>query len=108
MTVFLQISAALGGVTFLSGLITALVLWRRSKAEVKKLNVDAAAVLTDSAMKVLQNVREEAEGLRKELRATRDELAGVRGQLRTVEALLRDNGIPVPTFDFPPYRNGVV
>lgn len=99
MTGFLQICAALGGFTFIATPITALAMWRKTKAEAKKIGVDATAVLTDSAIKLLKNVQEEAEGLRRDL-------AAMSNQLRVVEDLLRQNGIPVPAWA--PRRNGAM
>jgi chromosome segregation ATPase len=113
LTLLLQISAALGGLTFLAGLITALAIWRKSKSEAKKIDVDAAAVLTDSAMKVLTSVEQRAEKLGRQLEATQekldetqDEMRAMRRHMGVLEDLLRARGVPIPEFQWP-QRNGV-
>jgi len=93
-----QIGATLGGFTFIAGIITALALWRKTKAEVKKTDVDAASVLTDSALSIVKD-------LRGELAETRQQMQALRSHMGRLEGLLRDRGVPVPDFDWPP-RNG--
>jgi signal transduction histidine kinase len=117
LTWLLQVGAALGGLTFLGGLITALALWRRSKAEAKKTGADATSVLTDTALKAattaIANIEKQAEKLgeqlvrtQDELEKTRDELHAVRHHMGVLEGLLREREIPVPKFVYPPTRNG--
>lgn len=110
MTWFLQVGAALGGLTFVSGVITAFALWRKSKAEAKKTGADAASVLTDTALKAatsaIKNMEERAQKLGEQLEKTQDELQAVRRHMGRLEMLLRERGVPVPDFVFPP-RNGV-
>ncbi len=100
MTWILQVAAALGGLTFFGGIITALAVWRKSKSEAKKTDIDAASVLTDSALKIVKD-------LRTELRETRTEMHALREHMGTLEDLLRQRGVPVPQFRWPPQRNGV-
>jgi SpoVK/Ycf46/Vps4 family AAA+-type ATPase len=118
LTLFLQICAGLGGLTFVGGIITALAMWRRTKAEVTKSGADAHAVLTETAMraaeKAIAKVEERAEKLGEQLDRTSDELEKTRGELQAVrrhmgvlEMLLRERGLPVPEFLWPPRRNGV-
>ena len=107
MSTFLQFCAALGGLTFIATPITAVALWRKSKAEAKKINVDAASVLTDSALKVLTSVDRRAEKLGLQLEETQDELRAVRSHLIVLEGLMRAHDVPVPPFVWPPQRNGV-
>lgn len=106
MTLWLQIGAALGGLTFIGGIITALALWRKNGA-------DAASVLTDRALKaattaiemVEQRAEQRAEKLGRQLEETQDELRAVRRHMGVLETLLRQNQIPAPEFVWP-LRNG--
>lgn len=104
MTLLLQISAALGGLTFVGGLITALALWRKTSAEARKIGVDTASVLTDTALKAATR---SIENLEKQLESTSDQLRALRRHMTVLEGLLRQSGVSVPEFDWPPYRNGV-
>ncbi len=105
MSLFLQICAALGGLTFLGGIITALAMWRKSKAEAKKFGADAPQVLTDTALKpasvVMAELKEQAKELKVELAKTRAELQAVREHMDVLEDLLRLNQIPAPKFVWP-------
>lgn len=114
----LQIGALLGGLSFIGGLITALAMWRKSKAEATKTGADASAVLTDTALKAattaIASVQAEAEKLSRqlvktqdELELTRDELQAVRRHMDRLETLLRTTGAEVPAFTWSPRRNGV-
>lgn len=96
--------ASLGGLSFIGTTIQTLAQRRKVKAEAAKTGVDAAAVLTDSALAVLTAVRDEAEGLRTELSQTRAELSALRRHLGRVEAMLRERGLPVPEFIWPPHN----
>jgi DNA repair ATPase RecN len=118
LTLFLQIGAALGGLTFFGGIITALAIWRKSKAEARKAGADAVSVLTDTALKAastaIAKVEQQAEKLghqlertQGELEKTRDELQAVRRHMGVLEGLLRQQGVPVPELVWPPMRNGV-
>lgn len=111
MSVLLQIGALLGGLSFIGGIITALSMWRKSKA-------DATSVLTDTALKAatsaITNIELQAEKLgaqlektRAELETTQDELRAVRRHMGTLETLLRAQGAEVPKFTWSPHRNGV-
>ena len=117
MTLWLQIGAALGGLSFLGTLIGALAMWRKTKAEAKKIGVDAATVLTDTALKAateaIEHVEQQAaklgaqlERTQGELELTRDKLHAVLRHMRVLEDLLRASGVSVPDFVYPP-RNGV-
>lgn len=118
MSVLLQIGAALGGLSFIAGIITALAMWRKSKAEATKTGADATSVLTDTALKAattaIASVQAEAEKLGRqlvktqdELELTRDELHAVRRHMDRLETLLRAQGAEVPNFTWTPRRNGV-
>lgn len=118
MTLLLQIGAALGGLSFLAGLITALALWRKSKADATKTGADATSVLTDTALKAattaIANIEQQAAKLGQQLERTQDELEKTRDELQAVsrhmgvlEDLLRERDIPVPKFTWSPRRNGV-
>lgn len=111
MTWLLQIGAALGGLSFIGGIITALAMWRKNGA-------DAAAVLTDRALRAAETaitkVEQQAEKLgtqlektQGELEKTRDELQALRRHMGVLEDLLRAQAIPVPQFNWVPRRNGV-
>lgn len=108
MNTLLQVGAALGGLTFIAGIITALAMWKKSGA-------DAASVLTDRALKAattaIENVEQQAEKLgaqlertQGELEKTRDELRAVRRHMGVLEGLLRQQGVPVPDLDWPQLR----
>lgn len=105
MNTLLQVGAALGGLTFIAGIITALAMWKKSGA-------DAASVLTDRALKAattaIENVEQQAEKLgvqlertQGELEKTRDELRAVRRHMGVLEGLLRQQGVPVPDLEWP-------
>lgn len=111
MSWLLQVGAALGGLTFIGGIITALAMWRKSGA-------DAASVLTDRALKAateaIGQVEQQAaklgaqlEKTRDELEKTQDELRAVRSHMVVLEGLLRARDIPVPQFTWTPRKNGV-
>lgn len=111
MSWLLQVGAALGGLTFIGGVITALALWRKSGA-------DATSVLTDTALKAateaIGQVEQQAvklgtqlEKTQGELELTRDKLQAVLRHMRILEDLLRASGVAVPDFVYPPQRNGV-
>lgn len=93
MSLLLQIGAVLGGLSFVGGIITAVALWRKTKA-------DAASVLTDSALSIVTD-------LRGEIAVTRQEMRALRSHISRLEVLLRQHGVPIPDFDWPPPRNGV-
>jgi hypothetical protein len=97
VTLFLQVCAGLGGLTFIGGIITALAMWRKNGA-------DAASVLTDRA---LNAATKSIENLEKQLERTTEELRAVRRHMTVLEGLLRQSGVTVPEFDWPPRRNGV-
>ncbi len=97
MSVLLQVGAALGGLTFIGGIITALALWRKNGA-------DAASVLTDRALRAATT---SIENLEKQLASTTAELRALRRHMSALEGLLRQRGVSVPEFDWPPQRNGV-
>lgn len=111
MTWLLQLGASLGGLSFLAGLITALSLWRKSKAEAAKTGADATSVLTDTALKAatrsIESLEKHAEKLSEQLDRTTDELRALRAHMDVVEQLLRQHQIPAPEFVWP-RRNGVV
>jgi hypothetical protein len=98
VSVLLQIGAALGGLSFVAGIITALALWRKNGA-------DAASVLTDRALRAATS---SIENLEKQLERTTEELRALRRHLSVLEGLLRQSGVTIPDFDWPPpHRNGV-
>jgi DNA repair ATPase RecN len=118
LTLFLQVCAGLGGLTFLGTIIGALAVWRKSKAEAGKTGADAIQVLTDNALKAattaIENVEKQAEKLGRQLEQTQDELAKTREELVAVrqhmgvlDELLRQHQIPAPKLVWPPHRNGV-
>lgn len=99
---FIQFLAVLGGLSFLSTPIVVLLQRRKIKAEASKTGADAAAVLTESAISVLNEVRTEAKGLRAELGEARAEIRALRRHLTKVESILRVAGLEVPEFAWPP------
>lgn len=118
MPLFLQICAGLGGLTFLGTVITALALWRKSKAEANKTGADAIQVLTDNALKAastaIDKVEKQAEKLGQQLERTQGELAKTQNELQAVrrhmgvlEDLLREHRIPAPKLVWPSHSNGV-
>lgn len=104
MSWLLQVGAALGGLSFLGGIITALAMWRKSGA-------DAASVLTDRALKAnataMENLGQQLEQTQEALEETKGELQAMRRHLRVVEQLLRRHDIPAPEFEWPLRRNEV-
>lgn len=110
MNLLLQLGSALGGLTFIAGIITALAVWRRAKAEASKTGADAASVLTDTALKsaakAIANLEQQAEKLGHQLDKTTAELRAVRRHMGVLEDLLRERGVPVPQLSWPPQRNG--
>lgn len=110
MTLFLQICAALGGLTFLGGIITALAMWRKAKAEAGKTGADTIQVLTDNALKAassaIENLSKQLEQTQEALTETRDELQAVRRHMGVLEQVLRQHQILAPEFVWPSRRNG--
>lgn len=98
MSVFVQIMASLGGLAFVGGIITALAVWRKSRAEAKKTDVDAVQVLTGTALTMVEDMR-------KELAAARTEMQALRTHMGRLETALRTAGMAVPEFHWP-QRNG--
>lgn len=91
--VVVTVLSILGGMSFIGTGIVAL-------SQRRKVRADAASVLTDSALKIVKD-------LRNELEETRSEMNALREHLGTVEDLLRKQGVPVPQFRWAPPRNGV-
>lgn len=100
MNVLVQIGAVLGSLTFVGTVITALAMWRKSKSEAKKTDVDAVQVLTGTALTMVEDMRAE-------LAAARQEMKALRTHMGRLETLLRAAGMSVPEYDWPPHRNGV-
>jgi hypothetical protein len=95
VSVLLQIGAALGGLSFVAGIITALAMWRKNGA-------DAASVLTDRALRAATS---SIENLEKQLERTTEELRALRRHMSVLEGLLRQGGVTIPDFDWPPTRS---
>lgn len=91
--VVVTILSILGGMSFIGTGIVAL-------SQRRKVRADAASVLTDSALKIVKDLRTELEETRSEMHALREHLGGL-------ENLLRQRGLPVPQFRYSPPRNGV-
>jgi hypothetical protein len=105
---WVDVLASLGGVSFIGMIVNAFVQRRKIKAESGKIGADAAAVLTESATKFADEVREAAREdtavLRRELQDTRSEIAALRRHLAVVEGMLRrylPPDVAVPDFVWP-------
>jgi hypothetical protein len=105
MNTLLAVLGALGPLTFIGTTINVLVQRRKIRAEAQrttaqgeKFGADAARVLAETATDLLQPLRDE-------LRAAHEEITAMRHHLARVEALLREHGVPVPTFVYPS-KNG--
>lgn len=84
-----QILAAVGGLAGLGSFIKVLRDVRTGRARAAKVDADASRIVADTAVGLLQPLREEAEGLRSEIHSLR-----VHVQLLT--RLLRSADIPIP------------
>lgn len=78
----------------------ALLNRRKIRAEAGKTGADAAAVLTGSALELLQRVQDEAIGLRAELKEARVEIDAMREHMDTIQGLLRQAApqVPIPAY----------
>jgi len=92
-----QVLGAMGGIAGIGGIIVALAQRRNLNAKAKKTGVDATAVLSDTAIDLLNEVR-------RELHDTRSEMAALRDHVVRLEGLLRENGIAPPVFRWIPQR----
>lgn len=97
------ISSVLGVGSLPVTIIVAFALRRKIRAEAGKTGADAAAVLTGSALELLQRVQDEAIGLRAELKEARAEMDAMREHMDTIQGLLRAAApdVPIPPFRFP-------
>lgn len=102
------LSSILGMGSLPVSVIVAWALRRKIKAEAGKTGADAAAVLTGSAMELLQRVQDEAIGLRAELKEARIEIDAMREHMDTIQGLLRAAApeVPIPAFR-PPFLRAV-
>lgn len=100
MDVVVTILSILGGCSFVGTGIVAFANRRKVRADATKAGADAAAVLTESALSIVGELRGQLESTSKELKA-------LRLHMGVLETLLRERGVPVPTFEWP-QRNGVV
>lgn len=101
MNVVVTLLSLLGACSFIGTGIVAFANRKKVRGEAAKAGADAAAVLTESALSIVEDLRGELASARAEIRA-------LRGHLGVVERLLRGQGLSVPEFDWPPPRNGVV
>jgi hypothetical protein len=100
VNVIVTLLSLLGACSFIG---TGIVAWanrKKVRGEAAKAGADAAAVLTGSALSIVED-------LRGELRSARAEIRALRSHLGVVERLLRSQGTPIPEFDWPPRTNGV-
>lgn len=79
-----QLAALLGGLAGLAALVTGFATRRKIAAEATKTNVDAVAVLNETAVGLLDPFKEQVSFLRAELASTRSELASARSELQTL------------------------
>lgn len=96
------VPSVLAGGSFIATIIVALLNRRKIKAEAGKTGADAAAVLTGSALELLQRVQDEAVGLRAELKEARLEIDAMREHMDTIQGLLR---AAAPSVAVPPFRS---
>lgn len=82
----------------------------RIKAEKGKTDADAAKIVAETAAGVMSDLigplRVDLARHRKKLEETQTEIEALRRHLAVVEALLRENGIPVPAFVWPHVNGG--
>lgn len=99
--------ASLGGCGFIGTTIVALLNRRKIKAEASKTGADAAAVLTGSAMQLLERVQSESIGLRRELIEARAELdnmlVAIRAHTEKIQEVIDQQapGVAIPAFRYP-------
>lgn len=114
-----QIIAVLGGGAGITALLTAFLSWKKIRSEAKKTDVDAAAVLSDKVLEILdfntgqmQEMQKSLDATRLVLRNTESALHEAEGQiynlnrhLRDLNDLLRTHGINPPPLPLPT-KNG--
>lgn len=94
------ILVVIGACSWIGTGIVAFANRKKVRGEAAKAGADAAAVLTESALSVVAD-------LRGELASAREEIRALRRHLGVVERLMREQGVSMPEFDWPPHRNGV-
>lgn len=92
-----QVLGTLGGVTGLGTLVVVLAQRRFINAKAKKTGVDATAVLSETAIDLLNEVR-------RELDDYRGELAALKEHVVKLEVMIREKGGTPPTFQWQPPR----
>ena len=94
MNLLVTVLSLLGGCSFVGTGIVALANRKKVRGEAAKAGADAAAVLTESALSIVDDLRGELVSARAEIRA-------LRRHLGVVERLIREQGLPVPDLDWP-------
>lgn len=90
-----QALGALGGVAGLGGLLVVLAQRRLINAKAKRQGVDATAVLSETAIELLNEVR-------RELEITQSKVEALQEHVMKMEVLLREKGVTPPVFVWRP------
>ena len=102
-----QALVAVGGLVGLSSPIVVLLQRRKINAEAKKTGVDAAAVISDTAIELLQAAKVTATEAKVDVEKLGGEVRALRRHVARLEELLARHGIEAPPFVWPgPSRNG--
>jgi DNA repair ATPase RecN len=115
--IVMQAAVSLGAGGIGAKVIQVFAQRRNVKAQASKTGADTTAILTDTALKAataaIANIEQQAEKLgaqlektQGELELTRDKLQAVLRHMRVLDGLLRERGVTVPEFVYPPHRNG--
>lgn len=102
----IQVLSVLGGVVSAGGIVTALSLRKKVRAEAKKTGADTAEVLAGVGADLVTEVRADMRELkaehRQEMREMQAEVRALRRHVGVLEGLLRTNGVTIPEFAWPP------
>lgn len=82
----------------LSGLITALVMSRKTKHDIGTSNIEVAMKLRDEAIEQYNTAEEKLEMARKLLKDVSEELDSAKKYIETLQGILCANGICYPPF----------
>lgn len=108
MNWLVTIPSVLGAVSFLGTIFVALSNRRKIQAEAGKTGADAAAILTETALKAAEKsiaqVEKQATKLMAELEGAQTKMHALQEHMEVLQDLLRSAGIAAPTFRYPPLR----
>lgn len=103
---FVQVLVAVGGVTGLATPVVVLMQRRKIRAEADKVGVDAASVISDTALELMTAAKASADAANSKVDDLTGEVDALRRHVARLEHLLQDAGIDPPVFTWQRPRRG--